>query len=129
VSRIFSVFLGILTAIGGFVDIGDLVANALVGARFGLSLAWATIVGPASMRPSPAGGPMAPASAISWATMLASSRLSPRPCHSSGHVGHAQPESTRISRHSRIGRSGSQLASSHVRTSLRTACSVGIRAR
>jgi Mn2+/Fe2+ NRAMP family transporter len=43
--RIFAVALGILTAIGGFVDIGDLVANALVGSRYGLSLAWATIVG------------------------------------------------------------------------------------
>ena len=38
--RLFAVFLGILTAIGGFVDIGDLVANALVGSRFGMSLAW-----------------------------------------------------------------------------------------
>jgi Mn2+/Fe2+ NRAMP family transporter len=43
--RIFAVFLGVLTAIGGFVDIGDLVANALVGSRFGLSLVWATLVG------------------------------------------------------------------------------------
>jgi Mn2+/Fe2+ NRAMP family transporter len=39
------VFLGILTAIGGFVDIGDLVANALVGARFGMALAWVVVVG------------------------------------------------------------------------------------
>jgi Mn2+/Fe2+ NRAMP family transporter len=45
VKRVLSVFLGILTAIGGFVDIGDLVANALVGSRFGLSLAWATLLG------------------------------------------------------------------------------------
>ncbi|GAB3857926.1 divalent metal cation transporter [Nocardioides maradonensis] len=37
--------LGILTAIGGFVDIGDLVTNAQVGARFGLSLVWATLLG------------------------------------------------------------------------------------
>ena len=44
-SRFFAVALGILTAIGGFVDIGDLVTNAQVGARFGLSLAWATLVG------------------------------------------------------------------------------------
>jgi manganese transport protein len=34
------VTLGILTAIGGFVDIGDLVASADVGARFRLALAW-----------------------------------------------------------------------------------------
>lgn len=43
--RLLGVALGVLTAIGGFVDIGDLVTNALVGARFGLSLAWATLVG------------------------------------------------------------------------------------
>jgi manganese transport protein len=45
VKRIFAVALGILTAIGGFVDIGDLVTNALVGSRFGLSLAWVVVVG------------------------------------------------------------------------------------
>jgi Mn2+/Fe2+ NRAMP family transporter len=43
--RLLGVALGILTAIVGFVDIGDLVTNALVGSRFGLSLAWATLVG------------------------------------------------------------------------------------
>nr|WP_062330953.1 divalent metal cation transporter [Herbidospora sakaeratensis] len=43
--RFFAVTLGILTAIGGFVDIGDLVANALVGSRFGMSLAWVVVVG------------------------------------------------------------------------------------
>ncbi|MEU4540340.1 divalent metal cation transporter [Streptosporangium sp. NPDC023825] len=43
--KLFAVTLGILTAFGGFVDIGDLVANALVGARFGMSLAWVVIVG------------------------------------------------------------------------------------
>ena len=36
--------LGILTAIGGFIDIGDLVTKAVVGSRFGLSLAWAICV-------------------------------------------------------------------------------------
>jgi manganese transport protein len=41
----FAVALGILTAIGGFVDIGDLVTNAVVGSRFGLSLAWVVVVG------------------------------------------------------------------------------------
>ena len=45
VKRLFAVALGILTAIGGFVDIGDLVTNAQVGARFGLSLAWVVVVG------------------------------------------------------------------------------------
>ena len=43
--KLFAVALGILTAIGGFVDIGDLVTNAQVGARFGLSLAWPTVLG------------------------------------------------------------------------------------
>ena len=43
--RLFAVMLGVLTAIGGFVDIGDLVTNGLVGARFGMSLAWVVIVG------------------------------------------------------------------------------------
>ncbi|MFC5789294.1 hypothetical protein EDM22_05515 [Agromyces tardus] len=43
--RIFAVALGILTAIGGFVDIGDLVTNAVVGSRFGLGLVWVVLVG------------------------------------------------------------------------------------
>ncbi|UDY24938.1 NRAMP family divalent metal transporter [Nocardioides sp. Kera G14] len=43
--RYLSVALGILTAIGGFVDIGDLVTNAEVGARFGTSLIWSTALG------------------------------------------------------------------------------------
>ena len=43
--RILQVTLGILTAIGGFVDIGDLVANAEAGARFGMGLAWVVLVG------------------------------------------------------------------------------------
>jgi len=45
VKKLLGVTLGILTAIGGFVDIGDLVTNALVGARFGLRLAWVVVVG------------------------------------------------------------------------------------
>ena len=43
--RIFAVALGILTAIGGFLDIGDLVTNAVVGSRFGMGLAWVVPVG------------------------------------------------------------------------------------
>ncbi|GGO22433.1 NRAMP family divalent metal transporter [Microbispora bryophytorum] len=43
--RLVGVTLGILTAFGGFVDIGDLVANAVVGSRFGMSLAWVVVVG------------------------------------------------------------------------------------
>ena len=44
-SKAFRVTLGILTAVGGFVDIGDLVASVAAGARFGMALAWAVIVG------------------------------------------------------------------------------------
>jgi Mn2+/Fe2+ NRAMP family transporter len=43
--RLLSLALGILTAIGGFVDIGDLVVNAQVGARFGLSLGLVVVFG------------------------------------------------------------------------------------
>jgi Mn2+/Fe2+ NRAMP family transporter len=45
VKRLIEVTLGVLTAIGGFVDIGDLVANAETGARFRLNLAWVVVVG------------------------------------------------------------------------------------
>ncbi|PWV55421.1 NRAMP family divalent metal transporter [Nocardiopsis sp. L17-MgMaSL7] len=40
-----AVTLGLLTAVGGFLDIGDLVANSVVGSRFGMSLAWVVPVG------------------------------------------------------------------------------------
>ena len=43
--RVVAITLGILTAIGGFVDIGDLVANAETGARFRLNLAWVVVAG------------------------------------------------------------------------------------
>src|SRR5689334_11265045 len=43
--KFLSLALGILTAIGGFVDIGDLVVNAQVGARFDLSLGLVVAVG------------------------------------------------------------------------------------
>ena len=43
--KFLAVTLGILTAIGGFVDIGDLVAASQSGARFGMSLAWVMLVG------------------------------------------------------------------------------------
>jgi Mn2+/Fe2+ NRAMP family transporter len=42
---VLQITLGILTAIGGFVDIGDLVANAETGARFQFGLAWVVLVG------------------------------------------------------------------------------------
>jgi Mn2+/Fe2+ NRAMP family transporter len=44
VKKALQVALGILTAIGGFVDIGELVTGSLVGARFQMRLAWATLL-------------------------------------------------------------------------------------
>jgi Mn2+/Fe2+ NRAMP family transporter len=43
--KIFQVALGILAAIGGFVDIGDLVFNVSAGATFGYQLLWVIVVG------------------------------------------------------------------------------------
>jgi Mn2+/Fe2+ NRAMP family transporter len=43
--KFFAIALGILTAIGGFVDIGDIVANSEAGARFGIAHAWVLLVG------------------------------------------------------------------------------------
>jgi Mn2+/Fe2+ NRAMP family transporter len=43
--KFLNITLGVLTAIGGFVDMGDLVANAESGARFQMNLAWVVVVG------------------------------------------------------------------------------------
>lgn len=43
--RILAATLGVLAAVGGFVDIGDLVAASQAGARFGLAHAWVLLVG------------------------------------------------------------------------------------
>ena len=43
--KVFSVALGIIAAIGGFVDIGDIVFNVAAGAAFGYQLLWAVVVG------------------------------------------------------------------------------------
>lgn len=43
--RMFAVSLGILTAIGGMIDVGNLVANPQAGARFGMGLAWVIAFG------------------------------------------------------------------------------------
>ena len=43
--KIFKIALGILAAIGGFVDIGDLVFNVAAGAMFGYQLLWVVVVG------------------------------------------------------------------------------------
>jgi manganese transport protein len=45
VKAIFSIALGILAAIGGFVDMGDIVFNAAAGATFGYQLLWVVVVG------------------------------------------------------------------------------------
>jgi manganese transport protein len=45
VKNIFGVALGILAAIGGFVDIGDIVFNVAAGATFGFELLWVVVVG------------------------------------------------------------------------------------
>src|SRR5204863_7054838 len=43
--KLAEITLGILTAIGGMIDIGNLVANPQAGARFGMALAWVIVVG------------------------------------------------------------------------------------
>ena len=43
--RIFEIALGILAAIGGFVDIGDIVFNVAAGAMFGYELLWVVVIG------------------------------------------------------------------------------------
>jgi manganese transport protein len=43
--KVFQVALGILAAIGGFVDIGDIVFNVSAGALFGYQLLWVVVVG------------------------------------------------------------------------------------
>jgi manganese transport protein len=45
VSRLLQIALGILAAIGGFVDIGDLVFNIEAGATFGYQLLWVVVIG------------------------------------------------------------------------------------
>ncbi len=43
--KLLGVTLGILTAVGGFLDIGDIVTASVTGARFRMSLAWAVLLG------------------------------------------------------------------------------------
>jgi len=45
VKAVLQLALGILSAIGGFVDIGELVFNGQAGSRFGYGLLWAILVG------------------------------------------------------------------------------------
>ena len=46
---VLSMTLGVMTAIGGFVDIGNLVTSGITGARFGMTLTWAVLVGTIGM--------------------------------------------------------------------------------
>jgi Mn2+/Fe2+ NRAMP family transporter len=48
-SRLLQMTLGVVTAIGGFVDIGNLVTSGITGARFGSSLTWAIVLGTIGM--------------------------------------------------------------------------------
>jgi Mn2+/Fe2+ NRAMP family transporter len=47
--RLLGLTLGVMTAIGGFVDIGNLVTSGVTGARFSTSLVWAIVIGTAGM--------------------------------------------------------------------------------
>jgi Mn2+/Fe2+ NRAMP family transporter len=47
--KLVEITLGILTAIGGMIDIGNLVANPQAGARFGMALAWVIPLGVVGM--------------------------------------------------------------------------------
>ena len=48
-TKVLQLGLGVVTAIGGFVDIGNLVTSGITGARFGASLTWAIVVGTIGM--------------------------------------------------------------------------------
>jgi len=43
--KLLDIFLGVMTALGGFVDIGELVFMAQAGARFSYSLLWVVVLG------------------------------------------------------------------------------------
>jgi manganese transport protein len=49
VKRLLQLALGVMTAIGGFVDVGNLVTSGIAGARFGMSLTWALLFGTFAM--------------------------------------------------------------------------------
>jgi manganese transport protein len=48
-TRVLQMTLGMVTAIGGFVDIGNLITSGIGGARFGMSLTWAIVLGTIGM--------------------------------------------------------------------------------
>jgi hypothetical protein len=78
------------------------------------------IVGAANPNPDPEGGPTAPTARNSADTTSAADAGKPRPNHSTGHVGHAHPESTSNERQADNDNDGSQLAANHARTSAAT---------
>src|SRR3954454_18923139 len=80
------------------------------------SEAWMRIVGAASDMPLPSGAPTAPAAVSSDATTWSAHAGRPRPYHSTGQVGHAQPPASRTRRHWSSDKSGSQWTSIHART-------------
>src|SRR3954468_13548975 len=82
------------------------------------------IVGAASIRPRPAGGPGAFTFRNSSNAAEASGVDSPLPNHSVGHWGVPQPESASRSSQVRSGMSRSKLSSRNARTALRTASGV-----
>lgn len=43
--KLLKLTLGIVTAIGGFVDVGNLVTSGITGARYGVALTWAVLIG------------------------------------------------------------------------------------
>jgi manganese transport protein len=45
VKKVFQIALGVIAAVGGFVDIGELVFNVQAGALFGYQLLWTVVVG------------------------------------------------------------------------------------
>ena len=44
-SKVFQIALGVVAALGGFVDIGELVFNSQAGAEFGYQLLWTVPIG------------------------------------------------------------------------------------
>src|SRR5579884_2481190 len=47
--KLLGITLGIMTALGGFVDLGQIVFTTQAGALFGYSLAWAIVLGTAAI--------------------------------------------------------------------------------
>jgi manganese transport protein len=47
--KLLKVMLGVMTAIGGFVDVGNIVTSGITGARFGMALTWAIVLGTLAM--------------------------------------------------------------------------------